>query len=189
MSDHRAWLSEWCPHCQAPPDARCRRWPRRSQHDPSVELHVARGWRARPCPTCKAAPSEYCRTPSGREASRPHTARLSPGARELLSRQAIWDELDRRGATGATVSFSGKAGRGGSITTITLDHLDGQEPRTVQWWDRDELAYALEGPVWDRFGGFAGQPSVRGAVRWTVPDWLVVITGQRGDRGFEEVVR
>jgi hypothetical protein len=107
----------------------------------------------------------------------------------LLSRQAIWDELERRGATAAMVSFSGKAGRGGSITTITIDRVDGQGPQTVQWWDRDELAYALEGPVWDRFGGFAGQPSVRGMVRWTVADQLVVITGQRGDQGFEEVVR
>ena len=107
----------------------------------------------------------------------------------MLSRLAIWDELERRGATAAVVSFSGKAGRGGSITTITLDRADGQEPRTVQWWDRDELAYALEGPVWDRFGGFAGQPSVRGTVRWTVADQLVVITGQRGDQRFEEVVR
>ena len=107
----------------------------------------------------------------------------------MLSRQAIWDELERRGATGAEVSFSGKAGRGGSITTITLDRVDGREPLAVEWWDRDELAYALEGPVWDRFGGFAGQPAVRGTVRWTVADQLVVITGQRGDQRFEEVVR
>jgi hypothetical protein len=107
----------------------------------------------------------------------------------MLSRQAVWGELERRGATGAEVSFSGKAGRGGSITTITLDRVDGQASRTVGWWDRDELAYALEGPVWDRFGGFAGQPTVRGVVRWTVTNRLVVITGQRGDQGFEEVVR
>jgi hypothetical protein len=107
----------------------------------------------------------------------------------LLSRQAIWDELERRGATGATVSFSGKAGRGGSITTITVDRVDGQEPLTIEWWDREELAYALEGPVWDRFGGFAGQPAVRGMVRWTVPDRQVVIAGRRGDQTFEEVLR
>jgi hypothetical protein len=55
-------------------------------------------------------------------------------------------------------------------------------------WERDELAYALESPVWDRFGGFAGLPAVRGSVRWTVSDRLVVINGQRGGRAFEEVV-
>jgi hypothetical protein len=119
----------------------------------------------------------------------PATARLSPGVREMLARQAIWDELERPGATGAEVSFSGKAGRGGSITTITLDRVDGQQPLAVEWWDRDELAYALESPVWDRLGGFAGHPAVRGTVRWTVPDRLVVTTGRRGDQGFEEVVR
>ena len=107
----------------------------------------------------------------------------------MLSWQAIWGELERRGVTGAEVSFTGKAGRGGSITTITLDRVDGQEPLTVEWWERGELAYALEGPVWDHFGGFAGQPAVRGMVRWTVPDRLVVITGRRGDQTFEEVVR
>jgi hypothetical protein len=107
----------------------------------------------------------------------------------MPSRQAIWDELERRGATAAVVSFSGKPGREGSITTITLDRVDGQASRTVGWWDRDELPYALEGPVWDRFGGFAAQPTVRGVVLWTVTDRLVVITGQRGDQGFEEVVR
>ena len=188
MSDHRAWLADWCPYCAVPPAARCRRWRRTSRHDPPAPLHVARGWRARRCPTCKATPGDFCRTPSGRQAPRPHTTRLTPGAGELLSRQAIWHELERRGATAAAVSFSGKAGRGGSITTITLDRVDGQEPVAIEWWERDELAYALEGPVWDRFGGFAGQPAVRGTVRWTVADQLVVISGRRGDQGFEEVV-
>jgi hypothetical protein len=42
--------------------------------------------------------------------------------------------------------------------------------------------------VWDRFGGFAGQPAVSGTVRWTVPNRLVVIAGQRGGRAFKEVV-
>jgi hypothetical protein len=81
------------------------------------------------------------------------------------------------------------AGRRGSITRFTLDRVDGQKPLAVEWWDRYELAYALESPVWNRFGGFAGQPAVSATVRWTVADRLVVITGQRGDQGFEEVVR
>ena len=57
-----------------------------------------------------------------------------------------------------------------------------------QWSSRDELAYALEAPVWDRFGSFAGQPSVRGEVIWTGADRTVVIVGTRGDRPFEENV-
>jgi hypothetical protein len=46
-----------------------------------------------------------CHTPSGREASQPHTARLRPGRRELAARQAVWEELERRGATVAVVPF------------------------------------------------------------------------------------
>ena len=55
-----------------------------------------------------------------------------------------------------------------------------------RWSSRDELGYALEAPVWDRFGSFAGQPFVRGEVIWTGGDRSVVIAGTRGDRPFEE---
>ena len=40
-----------------------------------------------------------------------HEARLRPGRRELLSGEAVWRELEARGATIATVPFSGRAGR------------------------------------------------------------------------------
>ena len=114
MSDRALWLDEWCPTCRAAPGARCRLPWSSSDTKPSA-LHIARGWRARPCPTCKALPGEPCRTPSGREASRIHEARLRPGRHELLARDDVWAELERRGATIATVPFSGRAGRGGSV--------------------------------------------------------------------------
>jgi hypothetical protein len=41
-------------------------------------------------------------TPSGREASAPHTARLRPARGELLLADAVFAELDRLGAVGAT---------------------------------------------------------------------------------------
>ena len=78
------------------------------------------------CPTCKALPGDPCHTPSGREASRPHTARLRPGRRELAARQAVWEELERRGATVAVVPFSGRAGHGGTTGTITLSRIRGR---------------------------------------------------------------
>jgi hypothetical protein len=189
VSDRARWLDECCPECWAAPAGRCR-WERFSRKRAvPVRLHVARGWRVRRCPTCDAYPGELCRTPSGREASRPHAARLRPGVGELLSRQAVWDELERRGATIAAVLFSGRAGQGGRIATITLSRLEGDELVDVERWSRrDEPAYALEGPVWDRYGGFAGQPWVRGTVTWTVADRCVLIGGQRGGEAFEEVV-
>lgn len=130
-----------------------------------------------------------CKTPSGREPSRPHTARLRPGRRELAARQAVWEGLERRGATIAVVPFSGRAGDGGRTGTITLSRLDGDELVDVERWSgRDELALALEGPVWDRYGQFVGHPWIRGTVTWTVVDRGIVIAGQRGGEAFEEAL-
>ena len=192
MSDRAAWLEQWCPTCHAAPAARCSdwRWGRRSggRRVPIGYLHVARGWFERVCPTCNAQPGERCATPSGREASRPHTARLAPSPRELVSRASVWDELERRGATIAIVRFSGHAGRGGRTDTITLARVDGEELVDVERWSsRDELCYALEAPVWDRFGTFAGQPRVRGEVLWIAANRSVVIRGNRGETSFEEL--
>ena len=119
MSDRALWLDEWCPTCRAAPGARCRVH-YLSKTRPPTPLHVARGWRGRSCPTCKALPGERCSNPSGREASRIHQARLRPGRRELLSGESVWQELEARGATIATVPFSGRAGRGGRTDRIVL---------------------------------------------------------------------
>lgn len=156
---------------------------------PLARLHVARGWRARRCPTCQAAPGEPCCTPSGRDASKPHAARLRPARLELV-RLEVWEELERRGATIAVVPFWGRAGRGGQTERIRLSRIDGDQLVDIELWTgRDELAYALEAPVWDRFGMFAGQPAIRGDVIWTLHDRSVVIVGMRGDTHFEEAVR
>lgn len=188
MSDRALWLEEWCPTCRAAPGARCRTPWFRKTRGPTT-LHVARGWRARRCPKCKAAAGEPCHTPSGREASQIHQARLRPGRRELLSGEPVWQELEARGATIATVPFSGRAGRGGHIDRIVLSRLDSDELVDVERWSgRDELCHALEAPIWDRFGSFAGQPQVVAAVVWTTADRRVVIVGRRGDAQFEELV-
>ena len=189
MSDRALWLDEWCPTCRAAPGARCRLpWGHRTTAKPSA-LHIARGWRARPCPKCKATPGESCRTPSGREASRIHEARLRPGRYELLARDDVWAELERRRATIATVPFSGRAARGGSVERIVLSRVQGDELVDAErWTGRDELCYALEAPIWDRFGSFAGQPLIVGTVVWTAADRLVVIEGRRGEKRFEELV-
>jgi hypothetical protein len=116
-----------------------------------------------------------------------HAARLRPGRRELVGRRAVWEELQRRGATVAIVPFWGRAGRGGQ--TERIDLLRVEEERLVdveRWTFRDELGYALEAPVWERFGTFTGLPLTRGEVIWTADDRLVVILGRRGDRMFEE---
>ena len=188
MSDRALWLDEWCPTCRVAPGSRCRTSYLGRTRSPT-KLHVARGWRARPCPKCKAHRGEACRTPSGREASHPHGARLRPGRHELISGQQVWQELERRGNVMAVVRFSGRAGRGGRVDRIVLSRIDGDRiVGAERWTGRDELCYALEAPVWDRFGSFAGQPQIAGTVVWTTADRRLVIAGRRGNQHFEELL-
>ena len=99
----------------------------------------------------------------------------------------MWEELERRGATVAVVPFSGRAVDGGTTGTITLSRLEGGELVDVERWSgRDKLALALEGPVWDRYGQFAGHPWIRGTVTWSLADRCIVIAGQRSDEAFAE---
>jgi hypothetical protein len=193
MSDRSVWLDQWCPECWAAPGARCQRWrygrASRGRSASVPYLHVARGWFERSCPTCKASPGERCSTPTGREAAHVHAARLRTARWELVSLAAVWEELQRRGATVAIVPFFGRAGRGGHTDTISLLRPEGDELVEVERWSgRDELCHALEAPVWERFGIFAGHPPVRGDVIWSVADRRVTLVGQRGEQPFEEIV-
>jgi hypothetical protein len=99
--------------------------------------------------------------------------------------QEVWQELARQGATIATVAFSGRAGSGGKLGTVDLCGRDGRQRLDARG---EALGFALAAPVWDRFGGFAGQPLVRGAVTWNLADRNIVIAGKRGSDSFEEVV-
>jgi hypothetical protein len=98
---------------------------------------------------------------------------------------AVWEALERRGATIAVVPFAGRAGEGGGVGATVLSRLDGDELVSVdRWVGREELAYALASPLWDRFGLFAGQPRSVGTVRWSAAERSVVIAGRRGGERF-----
>jgi hypothetical protein len=188
VSARSTWLEHWCPTCHAAPCARCQRsrWSS-GRGSAAAQLHVARGWLERSCPTCKAPSREHCSTPTGRPASQVHTARLRPARWELVSRAAVWNELERRGVSVATVPFRGRAGQGGEIDVIRLQRLgDGESCEVRLWPDSEELATALAAPAWGRFGTFAGHSFVSAEVIWTVDRRSVVIIGRRGERRFEE---
>jgi hypothetical protein len=70
------------------------------------------------------------------------------------------------------------------LSRIDGDQLVDIERRT----GRDELCYALEAPIRDRFGSFAGQPQISGTVTWTAANRRVLIAGRRGNERFEELV-
>jgi hypothetical protein len=82
---------------------------------PSRVLYGARGWRHRLCPSCNAPPGERCRTPTGRQASQPHTARGSHGRLELFADEDVWQELERWGATVALGRRPARAQLAGAI--------------------------------------------------------------------------
>lgn len=188
MSDRSAWLEEWCPTCRAAPGTRCRS-PLLRQTRPPTRLHVSRGWRVRRCPTFRAFAGEPCTTPSGREASAPHASRLRSSRGELLLADAVFAELDRLGAVGAVVPFGGRASAGGHVGRMVLTLLDDAERvDTELGWAHEELAFAVAAPLWDRFGSFAGQPRITGAVKWETANRRVLISGRRGEKRFEERV-
>jgi hypothetical protein len=86
------------------------------------------------------------------------------------------------------VPFSGRASSGGQTDTITLLRVEGDELTEVERrTSRDEPCHALEAPVWDRFGTFAGHPRVAGEVVWFAEDRRVLIRGRGGHSQFEEL--
>ncbi|MBV9366201.1 MAG: hypothetical protein JOY89_18335 [Solirubrobacterales bacterium] len=186
MSDLRLWrLDELCPSCAARAGLRCQTF--RYSDKPSRILHNARGWRHRPCPTCKAQPGEICRTPTGRQASRPHTARLHRGRHELFSDDQVWEELERWKAPTAFVRFSGGGGSRGSIGAVTLE--DSEKRMLARWGvGEGELPEALAVPIWARYALFRGRPRITGLVMWDLQERQVLVGGERGDRKFEEVL-
>jgi hypothetical protein len=139
--------------------------------------------RAKPFPAIHAAPLQDARP-------RERTRRGSgPDGTSWCRTSRSGGRLEAPGATSASVPFTGRAGRGGRVDRIMLHRLDGDEPVDVEWWtSRDELCYALEAPVWNRFGSFAGQPRIAGTILWTTADRRVVIEGRRGAQRFEEAM-
>jgi hypothetical protein len=106
-----------------------------------------------------------------------------------VARRDVWEELQRRGATTAIVPFTGRAGEGGRVGTIIPSRLDGEHVVTVERWSgRDALADALEAPVWDRYGTFAGQRRTAGRLTWELADRQISIDGRRGGEKFQEVL-
>jgi hypothetical protein len=115
---------------------------------------------------------------------------LRPGRHELLRPRDVWEALERRGATAAIVEFSGRAGQGGQTGRITLYRPEGDRLIDVERWSggRDELTFALEAPVWERYGTFAGHPRIFGTVTWLASARSVVVEGERGGERFEETI-
>jgi hypothetical protein len=184
VSDRRLWLDEACPQCRAAPGRRCQTHSYKGK--PLPRLHAARGWRQRTCPTCTAPAGDACHTPSGRIASRPHTARLRYGRREPTI-DAVWQELEQYGARAAIVRFHGGAGKPGGIAAVTLEDA---EQRELSRWSSGEGPFPdeLAVPIWARYASFRGHPRITGMVLWDVKSREVLSSGTRGETPFTEIL-
>jgi hypothetical protein len=101
---------------------------------------------------------------------------------EELNQKEVLALLKKKGIEKVTVKFSGGHDSGGT-DGIEFEVLG----ETVQWTEKEVdtirvgLFDALEAPVWDRYGSFAGEFNVYGEVVWDVKEEKVHI------RGSEEV--
>ncbi len=181
MSDRALWLEEWCPTCRAGAWGAL----------PCSVLPARRG-RPRAPRRAGVARAAVPDVQGARQASRAAPRRVAR-RRARMRRGCGPDgraDLSDGGVAGARAP--GRDDRHRPVQrprrTRRPDRQDRAEsPRrrraghVERWTSRDELCYALEAPVWDRFGSFAGQPPIAGTVVWTSADRRVVIEGRRGD--------
>jgi hypothetical protein len=78
-----------------------------------------------------------------------HDARLALAHYELAP-AAVWKSLARDACESVVVSFHGRAGLGGTVEAVTYHRRVASDLVYERYWWRDELAYALEAPVWER---------------------------------------
>ena len=106
---------------------------------------------------------------------------------EELNKKEVLALLKKKCIEKVTVKFSGGHDSGGT-DGIEFEVLG----ETVQWTEKEVdtikegLCDALEAPVWDRYGSFAGEYNVDGEVVWDVKEGKVYIKGSEEVTQTEE---
>ncbi len=103
-----------------------------------------------------------------------------------MTREEVFERLRELGAVAAVVPFNGgydegfvegitlRGAEGSAVAVIHEDHYgDAEEP----FEGAHRLAEALSQPVYDEYGGFAGEFEVEGRVVWDVPKVTVIMKG------------
>ena len=111
-----------------------------------------------------------------------------------MTRAEVFDRLGELGAVAAVVPFNGgydegfvegitlRGAGGGEVAVIHEDHYgDAEEP----FEGAHRLAEALSRPVYDEYGGFAGEFEVEGRVVWDVPKATVRMEGSEAGEDSE----
>jgi hypothetical protein len=115
----------------------------------------------------------------------------------------VFKKIRERGAIRAVVEFSGGNDEGGADNIVLYDR-EGEMVGGVDghyagcYWDHEkgrfaessltpeqrietELAEALEGPVYEEYGSFAGDFSVSGRVTWDAEKGTVTMSGEESE--------
>ena len=111
-----------------------------------------------------------------------------------MTREEVFGRLRELGAVAAVVPFNGGHDEG-FIEGITLQDAQGDAVAVIHedyYGDAKEsfegahrLAEALSQPVYDEYGGFAGEFEVEGRVIWDVSKATVSMVGSEAEEGFE----
>lgn len=107
---------------------------------------------------------------------------------EKMTREEAFTALEEMGAVKAMVYFSGGHDEGGADRIdIVLGDGERKEMYEYSWGDHKQtdeelrLAATLAEPVYDCYGGFAGEFSVSGTIEWSIPDRKVYMSGEEQD--------
>ena len=112
-----------------------------------------------------------------------------------MTRAQVFERLRELGAVAAVVPFHGGYDEG-FIEGITLEGAEGKAVAVIHedyygnaeepFEGAHQLAEALSQPVYDEYGGFAGQFEVEGRVIWDVSKATVSMEGSEAEESPED---
>src|SRR5918992_1472776 len=128
--------------------------------------------------------------------SQPHRSHPEGRRRSMeMTRAEVFERLRELGAVAAVVPFHGGYDEG-FIEGITLEGAEGNAVAVIHedyYGDAEEpfegahrLAEALSQPVYDEYGGFAGQFEVVGKVIWDVSKATISMEGSEAEESPED---
>lgn len=104
-----------------------------------------------------------------------------------LTRELVFDQLHALGIASASIAFYGGHDEG-DVEGVTYLDADAHE-LDVEIDERSDLFEALCQPIYDRYGGFDGDPEVGGELIWRVSDRSLAIEGSENNwEPFEAVL-
>jgi hypothetical protein len=105
----------------------------------------------------------------------------------VMTRDLIFDQLETLGITSVRIAFYGGHDEG---DIEGIKYFDAQEHELdLEFDEHSPLVEALCQPIYDRYGGFDGDPQVEGELIWSVASRdLTLIGSEQTWTQFDEVL-